>query len=62
MPSRYEMLKKCAHDRSQAMLEYVSEASECRSRYLLRYFGQTESADCGCCDVCQGAAHRCSGA
>lgn len=53
MPSRYEMLKKCAHDRSQAMLEYVSEASECRSRYLLRYFGQTESADCGCCDVCR---------
>ncbi len=53
MPSRYEMLKKCARDRSQAMLEYVSEASECRSRYLLRYFGQTESPDCGCCDVCR---------
>ncbi len=53
MPSRYEMLKKCARERSQAMLEYVSETSECRSRYLLRYFGQTESADCGSCDVCR---------
>ena len=37
----------------QAMLEYVSETSECRSRYLLRYFGQTEAADCGTCDVCR---------
>ncbi len=53
MPSRYEMLKKCARDRSKAMLEYASETTECRSRYLLRYFGQTESADCGFCDVCR---------
>ncbi len=53
MPSRYEMLKKCARDRSKAMLEYASETTECRSRYLLRYFGQTESADCGSCDVCR---------
>lgn len=53
MPSRYEMLKKCAHARSQSMLEYVSESSECRSRYLLRYFGQTETTDCGTCDICR---------
>lgn len=53
MPSRYEMLKKCAHARSQSMLEYVGETSECRSRYLLRYFGQTETTDCGTCDVCR---------
>lgn len=53
MPSRYEMLKKCAHARSQSMLEYVGETSECRSRYLLRYFGQTETTDCGTCDICR---------
>ena len=35
------------------MLEYVSETSECRSRYLLRYFGQTETTDCGTCDICR---------
>lgn len=53
MPSRYAMLRECFHARAEAMLEYVSETSECRSRYLLRYFGQTETADCGTCDVCR---------
>lgn len=53
MPSRYAMLKESFHARAEAMLEYVSETSECRSRYLLRYFGQTEAADCGTCDVCR---------
>lgn len=53
MPSRYEMLRESFHARAEAMLEYVSETSECRSRYLLRYFGQTEAADCGTCDVCR---------
>ncbi len=53
MPSRYEMLKGASHDRAAAMLEYVSETSECRSRYLLRYFGQTGTTDCGTCDVCR---------
>lgn len=53
MPSRYAMLRESFHARAEAMLEYVSETSECRSRYLLRYFGQTETADCGTCDVCR---------
>lgn len=53
MPSRYAMLRESFHVRAEAMLEYVSETSECRSRYLLRYFGQTEAADCGTCDVCR---------
>jgi len=53
MPSRYAMLRESFHARAEAMLEYVSETSDCRSRYLLRYFGQTEAADCGTCDVCR---------
>lgn len=53
MPSRYAMLRESFHARAEAMLEYVSETSECRPRYLLRYFGQTEAADCGTCDVCR---------
>lgn len=53
MPSRYAMLRESFHARAEAMLEYVSETSECRSRYLLRYFGQTKAADCGTCDVCR---------
>ena len=53
MPSRYAMLRESFHARAEAMLKYVSETSECRSRYLLRYFGQTKAADCGTCDVCR---------
>ncbi len=57
MPERYARLKETAHDRIQAMIDYVSEDDECRSRFLLRYFGQTESADCGTCDVCRAKKH-----
>ncbi len=51
-PQTYDFLKKCQHGRTEAMIDYVSEETECRSRRLLRYFGQTESADCGTCDIC----------
>ena len=47
------MLQDNYHRRSQAMLEYASQTAECRSRFLLRYFGQSESRDCGTCDVCR---------
>lgn len=52
-PQRYKFLRQNAEDRRAAMLEYVSEGGECRSRRILRYFGQEESADCGTCDVCR---------
>ena len=35
-------------------MDYVTETDECRSRHLLRYFGQEESEDCGNCDICRG--------
>ncbi len=52
-PQTYTFLKNCLHTRSEAMIEYVSEETECRSRHLLRYFGQSESEDCGGCDICR---------
>ena len=52
-PKRYEMLKDSCVGRIQKMIDYISEESVCRSRYLLEYFGQTESEDCGTCDVCR---------
>ncbi len=53
---KYEFLKRSAGERADAMENYVSETDLCRSRYLLRYFGQEKSADCGCCDVCRARA------
>ena len=52
-PLRYKMLKETWHKRMETMVEYVSEEDTCRSRFLLSYFGQTESADCGRCDICR---------
>lgn len=52
-PSRYKMLKETWHKRMETMVEYVSEENTCRSRFLLSYFGQTESANCDRCDICR---------
>ena len=52
-PKKYAMLQENFHRRVAAMREYATEEDTCRSRYLLAYFGQTESADCGGCDVCR---------
>ena len=52
-PLRYKMLQETYHKRMETMIEYVTEEDLCRSRFLLAYFGQSESADCGKCDVCR---------
>jgi ATP-dependent DNA helicase RecQ len=52
-PERYALLKKNNTARAEAMLEYVSETDTCRSKYLLKYFGQEKTGDCGSCDVCR---------
>ena len=54
-PKRYAMLKSSFGERMQKMIDYVSQEETCRSAYLLEYFGQSESADCGTCDVCRAA-------
>ena len=50
---KYNFLLENARVRSDAMVEYASGTEECRSRWLLRYFGQEETEDCGSCDVCR---------
>ena len=54
-PKRYAMLKSSFGTRMQKMIDYISEEDTCRSAYLLEYFGQADSADCGTCDVCRAA-------
>ena len=54
-PKRYAMLKSSFGERMQKMIDYVSQEETCRSSYLLEYFGQSESADCGTCDVCRAS-------
>ena len=52
-PERYDFLKTSYSERLQKMIDYVSEEDTCRSSYLLEYFGQSESSDCGTCDICR---------
>ena len=52
-PKRYAMLKSSFGERMQKMIDYISEEDTCRSAYLLEYFGQSESEDCGTCDICR---------
>ena len=52
-PKRYAMLKSSFGERMQKMIDYISQEDTCRSAYLLEYFGQSESADCGTCDICR---------
>lgn len=54
-PKRYAMLKSSFGERMQKMIDYISEEDTCRSAYLLEYFGQSESEDCGTCDVCRAS-------
>ena len=54
-PKRYAMLKSSFGERMQKMIDYVSQEETCRSAYLLEYFGQSGSADCGTCDVCRAS-------
>ena len=55
-PERYKMLLDAYHERSEAMISYVSGTSVCRSAFLLAYFGQPDAAPCGTCDLCRSGA------
>lgn len=39
-------------ERVLAVINYCEYTHVCRSRYLLNYFGQKDTQDCGHCDVC----------
>ena len=49
--SNYNILKQHATERLEAMLHYV-DSPQCRSSYLLQYFGEQSSQPCGICDRC----------
>lgn len=51
-PAIYDDLRRRYAERIAAMISYVETGDECRSRQLLRYFGERNAHDCGMCDVC----------
>ena len=59
MPDIYEERKQQFTDRIYAMIDYATSDHVCRSRQLLRYFGEENEHDCHQCDVC--LSHRAEG-
>ncbi|MGM0620559.1 MAG: RecQ family zinc-binding domain-containing protein, partial [Bacteroidota bacterium] len=49
----YDYRKKDFLNRVEAVIHYATSNTTCRSRLLLEYFGETDSNDCGTCDVCR---------
>ncbi len=54
----YEYRRAAMEKKIDAVVEYVNNDRECRSRQLLRYFGEKPKHDCGRCDVCVSQAGK----
>ncbi len=57
-PAIFETRQARFISKLQAMLEYADQSQFCREQVLLAYFGETDAAACGHCDVCRELAHR----
>ena len=57
-PAVYEERKAQYRQRIDAMIRYATTGNVCRSRQLLRYFGEDDSHDCQQCDVCLAETHN----
>lgn len=53
----YEERKESYITRIKVMTEYATAEDKCRSRMLLRYFGEKNEHNCGLCDVCLSKHH-----
>lgn len=51
-PEIYDKRKEQFRKRIASMVDYATADYECRSRQLLRYFGEVANEDCDICDVC----------
>ncbi len=58
--SVYEDRKERYENRIAAMIGYATSEDACRSRILLRYFGEKNEHNCGQCDICIAKKKRLS--
>ncbi|MDE7166439.1 MAG: RecQ family ATP-dependent DNA helicase [Bacteroidaceae bacterium] len=52
-PEVYADRRKQYEGRILSMIQYVTDKDRCHSRFLLTYFGETETRNCGYCDICR---------
>lgn len=48
----YEERRDNYEQRCREMLRYAQQKEACRSSFMLNYFGEKDTSDCGRCDVC----------
>lgn len=51
-PDVYEKRRSQMEKRISSIIAYAKDDNICRSRQLLKYFGESSTTDCGRCDVC----------
>lgn len=51
-PDVYEKRQQQLKTQIENVIDYMTQTDICRSKYLLRYFGEKDSKDCGKCDIC----------
>lgn len=49
----YDLRKKDYAEKVESVIHYASDTATCRSQILLKYFGETDAAPCGSCDICK---------
>lgn len=49
----YDFRKRDFLERVNSVIHYATSTTTCRSQLLLKYFGESDSPECGLCDVCQ---------
>lgn len=52
-PNNYQYRKVAARQRLDAVKDYITSVTRCRSQMLLEYFGEKDAPRCGKCDVCR---------
>lgn len=51
-------LKRLENERLSAMLGYLDNQKVCRSKLILKYFGESSAKACGICDICQRKTNK----
>ncbi|WP_372647453.1 ATP-dependent DNA helicase RecQ [Draconibacterium sp.] len=49
----YDLRKKDYTEKIESVIHYATDSATCRSQILLTYFGETDAAPCGTCDICK---------
>jgi len=49
----YDLRKKDYTEKIESVIHYATDSATCRSQILLSYFGETDTAACGTCDICK---------